>query len=282
MIDRPVISSVVDLLHCPVCTAPVAVTDRALGCRSGHSFDIARQGYVNLLTRPAKGVNADTAEMIAARDRFLAAGHYQPLADRLAAVAAQVVPAEASVVEAGAGTGYYLGRVITTLSAARGVAADLSVAAARRAARVGERVGAIVADTWAELPVRAGVLDLIMVVFAPRNPADFARMLRPGGRLLIATAGDDHLDEVRDRLGMIDIRPGKRDALKESLRGWFDPEHGEEFRAELTLDPQALTDLVLMGPTAHHQRGDLAARVAALPDPASATLSVGLSVFRRR
>lgn len=276
------ISGVVDLLHCPVCTEPVALQDRALRCRSGHNFDVARQGYVNLLTRPPKGTNADTAEMIAARDRFLAAGHYQPLADRLAALAREVAPDGAAVVEAGAGTGYYLARVITAITAARGVAADLSVAAARRAARVDERIGAIVADTWAGLPVPDGVLDLIMVVFAPRNPADFARMLRPGGRLLIATASDDHLAEVRDRLGMIDIRPGKLPALQESLQDWFDPEHGEEFRTRLMLDPQALTDLVRMGPTAHHQRGNLAERVAALPDPTSVTLSVRLSVFRRR
>lgn len=276
------ISDVTDLLHCPVCTTPLGVRDGALRCGSGHSFDIARHGYVNLLTRPPKGVNADTAEMIAARDRFLSGGHYQPLAARLAALAGQLVPDDATVAEPGAGTGYYLGQVLRKIIAARGLAADLSVAASRRAARVHERVGAIVADTWGGLPVRDDVLDLIMVVFAPRNPADFARMLHPGGRLLIATAGDDHLAEVRDQLGMIDIRPGKIGMLRDSLRDWFDPEHTEEFRADLRLGPAALTDLVLMGPTAHHQRGDLPDRVAALPDPTPVTLSVGLSVFRRR
>ncbi|MBO0812526.1 MAG: hypothetical protein J2P23_10840 [Microlunatus sp.] len=274
------ISGVVDLLACPVCTRPVTVRDGAVRCRSGHSFDIARQGYVNLLTRPPKGVHADSAEMIAARDRFLGAGHYRPLADRLAELATDGAPA--TILEAGAGTGYYLGHVIKALPGGRAVGTDLSPFGCRRIARVDDRVGAVVADTWAGLPLGDGVLDLIMVVFAPRNPADFARMLGPGGRLLIAGAGVDHLGEVRDRLGMIDIRPGKLDALRESLQDRFEPEHSEELRSGLRLGPEAVRDLVMMGPNAHHQRGDLDARIAELPDPAPVTLSVELSVFRRR
>ncbi|QGN31988.1 putative RNA methyltransferase [Microlunatus sp. Gsoil 973] len=275
------IDTISDLLRCPVCRLPFAVQQAAVRCESGHSFDVARQGYVNLLTRPPRGVNADTGEMIAARDRLLSAGHYAPLADRLARVASEVVPSAPAMLEAGAGTGYYLDRVINRLPAARGVGTDLSPYACRRIARI-DRAGAVVADTWAGLPVRDQVLDLIMVVFAPRNPADFARMLRPGGRLLIAAANGDHLAEVRHRLGMIDVRPGKSETLRTSLQEWYQVEHSEEVRAQLLLDRSALTDLVLMGPTAHHRPDDLPARIAALPDPTAVTLSVGLSTFRRR
>lgn len=275
------IDTISDLLRCPVCTSPVAVAGGSLRCRQGHSFDIARQGYVNLLTRRPRGANADTADMVAARDRLLTGGHFAPLADRLAAVASQIAPPAARVAEAGAGTGYYLRRVIDRLPGSRGLGTDLSPYACRRIARVA-RVGAVVADTWAGLPVRDEALDLIMVVFAPRNPAAFARMLRPGGRLLIASAADDHLAEVRDGLGMIDVRPGKAETLRESLREWFDVEHHEGVRAPMVLDPPALTDLVLMGPTAHHRPADLADRIAALTQPTPVTLSVDLSVFRRR
>lgn len=277
------IDSIDDLLRCPLCTLPVAVAQQAVRCPAGHSFDIARQGYVNLLTRPPKGANADTSEMIAARDRFLAAGHYRPLADRLAERAVEVAGAGAVVLEAGAGTGYYLARVLAAVADSRGIATDLSVPACRRAAKLDDQIGAVVADTWAGLPIIDAGVDLIMVVFAPRNPSEFARVLRPGGRLMIAAANDDHLVEVRDRLGMIDIRPGKLRTLETSLQPWFDLQHAEELRAQLSLDHPALRDLVLMGPTAHHrQEDDLAARIAALPDPAPVTLSVGLSIFRRR
>lgn len=275
------IDSVVDLLHCPLCRQPLTVGPGVVRCPAGHSFDIARQGYVNLLTRAPKGDNADTADMIAARDRFLAAGHYQPLADRLAEAAADDLPAGAVVLEAGAGTGYYLGQVINSLDGARGIATDLSAAACRRAARLDHRTGAVVADTWAGLPIKDGVVDLVMVIFAPRNPAEFARLLRPGGTLLVAAANDDHLAEVRDRLGLIDIQPGKLQTLRQSLREWFDLQYSEELRYALHLGPAALRDLVLMGPSAHHQPADLPARIATLPDPSAVTLSVGLSIFRR-
>lgn len=275
------IDSVVDLLRCPVCTLPVTTAEHAVRCAQGHSFDIARQGYVNLLTHPSKGANADTADMITARDRFLSAGHYSPLADRLAALAAAHTPVEPVIIEAGAGTGYYLGRVITAIAGSRGIATDLSAAACRRAARVSDRIGAVVADTWAGLPIADAAADLIMVVFAPRNAGEFARLLAPGSALLIATAGDDHLAEIREQLAMIEIRAGKRAELQRSLRDGFDLDHQEDLRTTLRLGSAALADLVLMGPTAHHRAADLTDRIAALAEPTEVTLSVTLSVFRR-
>ncbi|GAB3929892.1 SAM-dependent methyltransferase [Microlunatus endophyticus] len=276
------IDSVVHLLRCPVCSRRLAVHEHALRCSAGHSFDIARQGYVNLLTRTPKGANADTADMIAARDRFLSGGHYQALAARLAGLAATAAPDDAVIIEAGAGTGYYLGEVLTAIPGARGIAADLSPVACRRAARVSDRIGTIVADTWAGLPIKDAAADLIMVVFAPRNPGEFARLLSPGGRLLIATPSDDHLVEIRDRLGMIDVRPGKPAQLQQSLRDWFAPDQQEDLKTTLRLGSATLADLVLMGPTAHHRKDDLEQRIAALPAPTAVTLSVTLSVFRRR
>jgi len=121
-----------------------------------------------------------------------------------------------------------------------------------------------------------------MVVFAPRNPAEFGRLLGPGGRLLVATPGDDHLVEIRDRLGMIDVRPGKPAQLQQSLHDWFAPDEQEELRTTLRLGSSALADLVLMGPNAHHRKADLEDRIAALAEPTAVTLSVTLSIFRRR
>lgn len=289
------IDSVVDLLRCPLCTLPVTVAEQTVRCSAGHSFDIARQGYVNLLPRPPKGANADTGDMVAARERFLSAGHYRGLADRLAEQAAlslslsesspenspDDLPGGPVVLEPGAGTGYYLGRVINAVKGSRGIATDLSAAACRRAARVDDQLGVVVADTWAGLPIMDAAVDLIIVVFAPRNPSEFARLLRPGGWLVIAAANDDHLAELRGPLGMIDVQPGKLRTLETSLREWFDLQHSESLRSQLSLNHTTLRDLVLMGPTAHHRRADLAGRIAMLPDPASVTLSVGLSIFRR-
>src|SRR5437667_5093714 len=96
-------------LCCPICAAPFELADRALRCPSGHSFDIAKQGYVNLLGSGA----GDSKEMVAARAEFLAAGHYSPLASLVASEAARNLPRDALVVDAGCGTGYYLAAVLS-------------------------------------------------------------------------------------------------------------------------------------------------------------------------
>src|SRR3954453_570608 len=118
--DARVLADVVDLLRCPVCGDALGEAGGALRCAAGHSFDIARQGYVNLV--PGR---ADTPEMVEARDLFLRAGHFRPLTAALAADATQVEGA-AVVVDLGAGTGRHLAATLDALPLARGIAIDAS------------------------------------------------------------------------------------------------------------------------------------------------------------
>lgn len=172
-----VLKSVASWLRCPVCRDQVALQDRSLVCPAGHSFDIARQGYVNLLGGP-QPQNADTADMLAARDAFLSAGHFTPLADVISGALAEAT----RIVEVGAGTGYYLAEALGQHSEAMGLAIDISVAAAKRCAQAHPRLASIVADTWRGLPVENQTVDGLLCVFAPRNPAEFVRVVAPGGR----------------------------------------------------------------------------------------------------
>jgi len=121
-----VLRDVSDLLACPVCGRGFILRPPALRCASGHSFDIARQGYVNLLPGGARPGTADTAEMVAARQAFLTAGHYAPLAGAIADLAAATVAAgpRPCVLDAGSGPGYYLAAVLDRL-AGRPEATDL-------------------------------------------------------------------------------------------------------------------------------------------------------------
>ena len=77
-VPRIPLDAALSLLRCPQCRQDLARTGRTLRCPSGHSFDIARQGYVNLAGH-APPRNADTPAMVAARERFLATGHYRPV-----------------------------------------------------------------------------------------------------------------------------------------------------------------------------------------------------------
>lgn len=199
------IDVVADLLRCPVCQEDLVVESRRLACCNGHGYDIAKQGYVNLLGA-AQPRNADTAAMVRARLDILSAGFYAPLITSLTTLGSAAARDDAVVLDAGAGPGAYLSAVLAALpDTARGIAVDVSVPACRRAAKADPRAGAVVADTWAGLPVRSAVADVVLVVFAPRNLAEFARVLRPGGRLIAAMPDRDHLIELRDELGLLGI-----------------------------------------------------------------------------
>ena len=273
------LDTILDLLRCPHCSGRLDRLDRSVRCPTGHTFDIARQGYVNLLGRDPQGRHADTAEMISARDRFLSHGHYRPLADRIATLAADT--AATTIGEFGAGTGYYLAQVLDRVPAARGLATDVSPYAGRRAARAHDRLGAIVADTWAGLPIADRSLDLIMVIFAPRNPAEFARLLRPSGQVLVAAAGPDHLSSIRADLGLLEIEADKRQRLLHQFGDQFRPTHSETVATTLQLNAADLHDLVAMGPNAHHSGNQLAERIAALDPPVEVSCRFDLTLFSR-
>lgn len=234
-----------DWTRCTVCGEPLSAVGGALRCPTGHSFDVARQGYVNLLGR-ATPANADTPAMLDARARFLASGHYDPIADAVAGAARGD-----RIAEVGAGTGFYLARVLDAHPEAEGLATDVSVAAAKRAARAHPRAASIVADTWAGLPIADGALDCVVCVFAPRNPEEFGRVLGPGGRIVVAQPSSEHLIELRERHGLLGVSPDKSDRLGAAFPHWTVASRDElRYRADLTAGQVA--DLIAMGPNAFH------------------------------
>ncbi|MEU4777628.1 putative RNA methyltransferase [Micromonospora sp. NPDC023633] len=295
---------IVDRLRCPVCAEPLTEVAtggaRALRCPRRHSFDVARQGYVNLLAGRAPHTG-DTAEMVAARADFLAAGHYDLISTALAAAATAAVGHLAAprrlpsgneagaradgayplVVDAGAGTGRHLAAVLAALPDAAGLALDVSKPALRRAARAHPRAAAALADTWQRLPMADAGTAVLLNVFAPRNGAEFHRVLDPAGSLLVVTPADDHLTELVGALGLLRVDPAKADRVAESLGGHFAPAASTVHRRELALTGPEVATLVGMGPSAWHtDPAGLAARVAALAEPVRVTVAVRLTVWR--
>ena len=271
-------------LACPHCGQPLTDRPGGVGCPQGHHFDRARQGYLTLLGPRSRTDTGDSVDMVAAREEFLTAGHYRPLADAVGAavLAAGVRPdGSARVVEIGAGIGWYLGRLLADLGGAQGLALDSSKPAARRAARV-PGVLSVVADAWSALPVESGSVDVVTSIFAPRDGAEVVRVLRPGGLFVAVTPLPEHLAEVRDALGMLTVDEGKADRLVEVLPSALVEVARSAVRAPLTLDRAAAAALVRMGPAARHLTiEEITARAAALPDPASATAAVTVQVFTR-
>ena len=155
--------------------------------------------------------------MIAARQRVLGAGLFRDLDARLA----EVLTDRDRIVEVGAGTGHHLAQVLDAHPDSRGLASDVSRAAIRRAAKAHPRMAAVVADTWAGLPIRTGCIDAELCIFAPRNRDEFARIMNPDGILVVVTPLPDHLQQLRARTGMIGIQPHKHDELMAALASRF-------------------------------------------------------------
>jgi 23S rRNA (guanine745-N1)-methyltransferase len=272
-------------LACPVCAGPLAVGEDGgvLRCPAGHSYDRARQGHVTLLPPGHRAPSGDSAEMVADRVAFLAAGHHAGISAALGDAVLDGGGAEPRVLlDLGGGTGHHLAAVLDRLPGASGVVLDSSPFAARRAARLHPRAMAVVADTWARLPVRDGAVDRALVVFAPRNGPEIARVLHPAGRLVVVTPAADHLGELVGPLGLLRVDPDKAARLAGSLEPHLVPVAVTERRDVLRLDRSTVGTLVGMGPHARHlPPGIRAGRIDALAEPVEVTVAVQVAVYRR-
>ncbi|CAM3099562.1 putative RNA methyltransferase [Stackebrandtia soli] len=270
------LSRVTSALRCPVCREPLRHDGTALRCPTGHGYDIARQGYVSLLTGGSRANTGDTADQVERRQRFLARGHYDPIASTLSDAIGDV---SGLCVDAAGGTGHYLATVLASHPGLLGLNLDLSTFAARRAARGHSRLASVRADVWQDLPILDGQAAVVLSVFGPRNAAEIARVLRESGRLVVVTPRADHLRELVEPLGMISVDPRKRERLDEQLRGFTTVSHtAVHHRAAFT--HADIIDDVLMGPSAHHvDHDELARAVAALPEPLTVTVSVDVTGY---
>jgi 23S rRNA (guanine745-N1)-methyltransferase len=223
---------------CPVrgCDAPLERRERSWVCGRGHSFDIARSGYCNLLQpqdRRSKSPG-DPREVALARRRFLDAGH----GDFLLEMLRKEMGEPDSVLDVGCGEGYFLG------SLARGREAhgvDLSVPAIDLAARRWPEVSWWVVNADRALPFADGSFDLALSIAGRRPAAELLRVLRPEGRLLVAVPAEDDLIELREAVQGEGVLRSRMEKVVEELSG-FELEAHRVVRTTATLDPDAARD----------------------------------------
>ncbi len=269
------------LLRCPLCQFDLEPESRIWRCAAGHAYDVARQGYVNLTAGRAVHTG-DTAAMLDARDAVLRAGHLDVVTDGILQLLADGLPAGA-LVEVGAGTAHHLGRVRRALGERHGIALDAAVPAAKRAARADPGwTTAVVADVWQPWPLRDGSTAAVLIVFAPRHHAEAARVLTPGGSMVVATPAPAHLRELREPLGLLAIEPGKDERLRAAAAPHLDLADVREVTDRRTLGHAEVAAIATMGPSGFHlDADDLRQRVAALPPRVDVTVAVTLTRFVR-
>lgn len=278
-----------DALACPLDHSPLMHTNGAWRCEHGHSFDVARQGYVHLLPVQKKRSldPGDSKPMVAARRRFLETGYYDGIAEAVShrAIAAlgsmvrsgSTVPA---ILDAGCGEGYY----IRHLDAAAGeqplamIGVDISKWAVLSAAKR-ERACRWVVGSNANLPVLPASVDLILCLFGFPSYGEFARVLKPGGRILQVDAGADHLKELREII-YPELKP-TRERTSSAPEG-FEELASSTLRFTAVLgDQDAISDLLAMTPHLYRGSAEGLERAATL-STLTVTVDVVIREFERQ
>ncbi|KQZ08241.1 hypothetical protein ASD23_07195 [Agromyces sp. Root1464] len=285
-------------LRCPNCFQDLeSVTERVLGCELGHRFDLSKHHSVTLLPPRAPRTTGDDRQMLEARTRLLDSGAYSPIAAALVEAMRDARPRPRSdsdddgttaeraatdasrIVDLGCGTGYYARALEHAAPGASVLLADRSPAAVRTAMRAVPGSTGVVLDLWRPLPIRDASADVALNVFAPRNPEEFARIVRPGGVLLVVVPTALHFIELRRIGAALDIPDGKAELVTAQFSDvGFTASGTTRVEYPLVADAETRELLVDMGPTAHH-RAD--GERAAASDDLSVTVSVDVVTFVR-
>lgn len=247
------------MLICPLCQTGFRQQERTLRCERNHAFDLAREGYVNLLPSGGKRPKflGDSKEMLRARRAFFDAGFYAPLASAIEQAAEETLASKTAVspptvIDLGCGEGYYVGQLAQNHPDTCYFGVDIAKEAMRLAARRHKQVQFVVADSKRPLPFRPSAANLLLNIFAPRNPQEFSRLLSENGRLLIVIPQKSHLLELRQAISLLNIEQDKEAKINVQLAPWFQPLQQKTVSFELSLSAESAQQLIAMSPSARH------------------------------
>jgi 23S rRNA (guanine745-N1)-methyltransferase len=258
------------------CRLPLRREERRVVCRRGHSFDVARSGYVNLLQPQDRKARqpGDSAKVLAARRRFLGSPAAAPLLEAI--VDLPTIGEADAALEVGCGDGQHLAR-LAERSGCEGHGVDISVAAIDAAAKQHPRLGWVVANADRFLPYDDASFRVVLSVTSRMNPPEFRRVLRPDGMLLVAIPAPDDLVELRRAaLGMAVLRD-RVERTVATFTPHFTLERQTRVRHVARLDATAAADAMMSAYRAVRTRQR--ARLTAIRD-VDVTLSRDVLIFR--
>ncbi len=251
------------MLICPVCQHPLTRDDRQLSCENRHSFDMAKQGYFNLLLNQAKKSKqpGDNGEMVIARTRFLNGGFYQSISDAINQMAIDMLWQEESaddqatdgnhILDLGCGEGYYTARLAQALSdhqienTVYGL--DISKDAVKAACKRDKSIHWLVAN-GTKAPFKANSMKLILNIFNRIMPATLKDLCHEQGKVLVASSGQYHLKELKEAI-YDTPKFVEFDAIS-AMGEHFKHEHRQTLDFTVKLKPSDTKDLLYMTPHA--------------------------------
>ncbi len=232
---------------CPVCRQRLELVNKTWRCEQGHSYDIAKQGYVNLhvVQHKLSKNPGDTPESVDARRAFLQGGYYQPLQQAVVDLLKHLKAK--AVLDIGCGEGYYTSAMQQVVEQCIGV--DIAKNAVQRAAKLNANVTWVV-GTGATLPVIDQSIDVCTSLFSPIPQAEILRVLKDDGYLIVVTPATDHLYAMREAL-FEQVNPHTPQKFVEQLQDLFELKEQQVIDAPLLLDQEALKNLIAMTPYAY-------------------------------
>jgi len=247
------------LYSCPVCKQPLALEEKSYKCEIGHCFDIAKEGYVNLLVANKKNSKnpGDTKEAVTARRNFLEKGYFEPLVEGIKTMIEDLGPEGITLLDSCCGEGYYTSRIAgeeaLQISDCHGY--DVSKPAIIAAAKKYKNVEFSVAKV-SNIPLTSATVDIVMTIFSPLSSSEFYRVLKEEGFVLVVSAGADHLKELASMVY-------------------------DEFKPHKTVDNRAdILSLLKMTPYFWNTKKDKLDKIAAL-DALELTCDFRLSLFMK-
>ena len=259
--------SYVRILACPVCSTHFVQVGNTLKCEQGHSFDRAKEGYINLLTKKLPDSMGDSKEMLLARRAFLEQGHYQPLVDTINTLVYDYLKSESdevgglptlNILDAGCGEGYYLGRLQRGIeerlpdAECEYIGLDIAKEAMRMAAKRYKDLHFVVANLKERLVFASETLHILLNIFAPRNVEEFARVLMRGGIAIVVIPAPQHLQQLREKLGLLGIEEHKQEHVVEQFAPHFTFVGATNVQETIHLDKQEIRQAVMMTPNYWH------------------------------
>lgn len=271
---------------CPICARPLSAQDKSLVCERRHQFDLAKEGYVNLLpVQNKKSKNpGDNKEMMQARREFLDQGFYQSLSDKVNSIAQQALIAvnTPTILDLGCGEGYYthrLAQAVATLNDANTTpqiaGLDISKSAIRYAAKRYKTISFCVASAY-NTPFADASQDLVTRIYAPSQDAELARIIKVGGYLLTVTPAAEHLFELKQKIYQT---PEKHDMTIEEIAG-FEVVEQQRLTEEITLtQAKDSKNLLEMTPLAWKMNDEQKAQLYATD--LTLTLDFNITLYKR-
>ncbi len=270
------------MLICPVCSRPLQEEDKCFRCEAGHSFDRAKEGYVNLLLSSSAGGHGDDKAMLLARREFLEKGYYGHLLEALKQICLERFSAGCALVDAGCGEGYYTSAICQAMLEKFGevdfYAFDIAKEAAKMVSKKMGKTATVFVSSAYRMPLETESADGILSLFAPFAREEYLRVLKPGGLLIRAYPLEDHLYELKEA---VYEKPLKNEAISDSGEGW---ESVEEFRVKKRLELTSNGDIVaLFGMTPYAHKTSLPDRNKLLElDHLSVGTDFGIAVYRKK